>query len=103
MELTQSRLELAKTQPKKSDLDAAQAAVKAARAGYDHALQGPTEEDKRMALAQLRQAEAAVKLYQSQYDRIAGNPFAGMMAGELAVAAGHADAGRRRRRATTRC
>ena len=32
-----------------------------------------------MALAQLRQAEAAVKLYQSQYDRIAGNPFAAMM------------------------
>jgi multidrug resistance efflux pump len=79
VELAQSQLELAKTQPKKSDLDAAQAAVKAARAGYDRALQGPTEEDKRMALAQLRQAEAAVKLYQSQYDRIAGNPFAGMM------------------------
>ena len=36
-----------------------------------------------MALAQLRQAEAAVKLYQSQYDRIAGNPFAGMMAESL--------------------
>jgi multidrug resistance efflux pump len=79
LELTQSQLELAKTQPKKSDLDAAEAAVKAARAGYDRALQGPTDEDKRMALAQLRQAEAAVKLYQSQYDRIAGNPFAGMM------------------------
>jgi multidrug resistance efflux pump len=79
LELAQSQLELAKTQPKKTDLDAAQAAVKAARASYDRALQGPTEEDKRMALAQLRQAEAAVKLYQSQYDRIAGNPFAGMM------------------------
>jgi multidrug resistance efflux pump len=83
LELTQSQLELAKTQPKKSDLDAAQAAVSAARAGYNRALQGPTEEDKRMALAQLRQAEAAVKLYQSQYDRIAGNPFAGMMAESL--------------------
>ncbi len=79
LELTQSQLELAKTQPKKSDLDAAEAAVKAARAGYDRALKGPTDEDKRMTLAQLRQAEAAVKLYQSQYDRIAGNPFAGMM------------------------
>ena len=79
LELAASQLELAKTQPKKSDLDAAEAAVKAARAGYNRALQGPTEEDKRMALAQLRQAEAAVKLYQSQYDRIAGNPFAGMM------------------------
>jgi multidrug resistance efflux pump len=83
LDLTQSQLELAKTQPKKTDLDAAQAAVKAARAGYDRALKGPTDEDKRMALAQLRQAEAAVKLYQSQYDRIAGNPFAGMMAESL--------------------
>ena len=79
LELAQSQLELAKTQPKKADLDAAQAAVSAARAGYNRALQGPTEEDKRMALAQLRQAEAAVKLYQSQYDRIAANPFVGMM------------------------
>jgi multidrug resistance efflux pump len=79
LELAQSQLELAKTQPKKSDLDAAQAAVSAARASYNRALQGPTEEDKRMILAQLRQAEAAVKLYQSQYDRIASNPFVGMM------------------------
>ncbi len=83
LELAQSQLELAKTQPKKTDLDAAQAAVSAARAGYDRALKGPTDEDRRMALAQLRQAEAAVKLYQSQYDRIADNPFAGMMAESL--------------------
>ena len=32
-----------------------------------------------MALAQLRQAEAAVSVYQGQYDRISGNPYAGMM------------------------
>ncbi len=42
-----------------------------------------------MALAQLRQAEAAVSVYQAQYDRIAGNPFAGMMLESLQVAAGH--------------
>jgi HlyD family secretion protein len=83
LELAQSQLELAKTQPKQTDLDAAEAAVKAARAAYDRALKGPTDDDKRMALAQLRQAEAAVKLYQAQYDRIAGNPFAGMMAESL--------------------
>jgi multidrug resistance efflux pump len=83
LELTQAQLELAKTQPKKSDLDAAQAAVNAARAGYNRALQGATEEEKRMALAQLRQVEAAVKVYQGQYDRIAGNPFAAMMAESL--------------------
>ena len=79
LQLAQSQLELAKIQPKQTDLDAAEAAVKAGRAGYARALKGPTDEDKRMALAQLRQAEAAVKLYQSQYDRIANNPFAGMM------------------------
>jgi len=83
LELTQAQLELAKTQPKKSDLDAAQAAINAARAGYNRALQGATEEEKRMALAQLRQAEAAVKVYQGQYDRIAGNPFSAMMAESL--------------------
>jgi multidrug resistance efflux pump len=76
-------VELAKTQPQQADLDAAQAAVSAARAAYDRALQGATEEDVRMALAQLRQAEAAVSVYQGQYDRIAGNPYAGMMAESL--------------------
>jgi multidrug efflux pump subunit AcrA (membrane-fusion protein) len=79
LELAQSQVELAKTQPKKTDLDAAEAAVKAARAAYNRALGGATDEEKRMALAQLRQAEAAVSVYQSQYDRIASNPFAGMM------------------------
>lgn len=79
LELAQSQLELAQTQPKKTDLDAAQAAVSAARAAYNRALQGATDEEKRMALAQLKQAEAAVAVYQGQYDRIAGNPYAGMM------------------------
>ena len=79
LELAQSQLELAQTQPKQSDLDAAQAAVDAGRAAYSRALQGATEEEKRMALAQLRQAEAAVAVYQGQYDRISGNPYAGMM------------------------
>jgi len=72
-------LELAQQEPKESDLEAARSGVTAARAAYNRALQGPTEEDKRMALAQLRQAEAAVQLYQAQYDRIAGSPLAGMM------------------------
>ena len=79
LELAQSQVELAKTQPQKTDLDAAQAAVSAARAAYNRALGGATEEEKRMALAQLRQAEAAVSVYQGQYDRIAGNPASAMM------------------------
>ena len=51
----------------------------AAEAAYNRALKGATDEDKRMAFAQFRQAEEAVKLYQAQYDKIAGSPFAGMM------------------------
>ncbi len=79
LELAQSQVELARTQPQQADLDAAQAAVSAARAAYNRALQGATDEEKRMALAQLKQAEAAVAVYQGQYDRIAGNPYAAMM------------------------
>jgi multidrug resistance efflux pump len=79
LQLTQAQLELAKTQPQKTDLDAAQAAINAASAAYKRAKAGATEEEKRMVLAQLRQAEAAVAVYQGQYDRIAGNPYAGMM------------------------
>jgi multidrug resistance efflux pump len=77
--LARSQVELATAAPKQTDLDAAQAAVSAARAAYDRALQGATEEEKRMVLSQLRQAEAAVTVYQGQYDRIAGNPYAAMM------------------------
>ena len=97
VELAQSQLELATAEPKESDLDAARAGVEAARSAYQRALQGATEEDKRMALSQLRQAEAAVDLAQAQYDRIAGSPFAGIMPeslqlqqGTLALAAGAA-------------
>jgi len=79
LELAQSQLELATTKPQQSDLDAAQAAVNAGSAAYKRAREGATEEEKRMALAQLRQAEAAVSVYQGQYDRIAGNPYSGMM------------------------
>ncbi len=79
LELAQSQVELAKTQPQPSDVAAAEAAVNAARAAYNRALQGATDEEKRMVLAQLKQAEAAVSIYQGQYDRIAGNPYAAMM------------------------
>ena len=79
LELAQSQLELATQEPEATDLEAARAGVDAAQAAYQRALAGATEEDKRMVLAQLRQAEAAVSIYQAQYDRIAGSPFAAMM------------------------
>lgn len=79
VELAQSQLDLALTKPTATDLEAARSGVAAADAAYRRALAGATDEDKRMALSQLRQAEEAVKLYQAQYDKIAGSPFAGMM------------------------
>ena len=75
----QAQLDMAKSEPKESDLEAARAAVKAAEEAYQRALKGATPEDRRLALIQVRQAEEAVKLAQAQYDRIAGNPFAAMM------------------------
>lgn len=79
LEAAQAQLELATAKPSATDLEAARAAVAAAEAAYNRALKGPTDEEKRMALAQLRQAEAAVKVYQAQYDRIAGSPVAAML------------------------
>jgi multidrug resistance efflux pump len=79
VEAAQSQLDLATTKPTATDLEAARSGVAAAEAAYNRALKGATDEDKRMAFAQFRQAEEAVKLYQAQYDKIAGSPFAGMM------------------------
>ncbi|MEA3334534.1 MAG: efflux RND transporter periplasmic adaptor subunit [Chloroflexota bacterium] len=79
LELAQSQLDLAMTEPKQTDLDATRSAVDAARAAYEQALKGASEEDKRLALSQLKQAEAGVNIAQGMYDRIAGQPFASMM------------------------
>ncbi|HEY52263.1 MAG TPA: HlyD family efflux transporter periplasmic adaptor subunit [Caldilineae bacterium] len=79
LQAAQAQLELATADPEETDLEAARAAVKAADEAYKRALQGATAEDRKLALTQVRQAEEAVKLAQAQYDRIAGNPFAGMM------------------------
>ncbi len=79
LEMAQSQVELATQQPREIDLEAAQAGVAAAQAMYNQALAGASDEDKRMVLAQLRQAEAAVQISQGQYDRIAGQPFAAML------------------------
>ena len=83
LEAAQAQLDLATTPPTATDLEAAKSGVAAADAAYRRALSGATEEEKRMALAQLRQVEEAVKVYQAQYDRIAGNPYSGMMAESL--------------------
>ncbi len=79
LQVAQSQLELATAAPEETDLDAARAAVDAAEKGYTRALQGATAEDRKLVLTQVRQAEEMVKLAQSQYDRVAGSPFAGML------------------------
>jgi len=79
LQAAQSQLELATADPEEADLEAARAAVKAADEAYKRALQGATAEDRKLVFTQVRQAEEMVKLAQSQYDRIAGSPFAGMM------------------------
>ena len=79
LEAAQAQLDLVREEASEEDLEAARAGVTAAAAGYRRALEGPTEEDERMALAQLRQAEAAVTVAQAGYNRVKGNPFIGML------------------------
>ena len=79
LEMAQSQVELATQQPKETDMEAAKAGVAAAQAAYNQALAGASDEDKRMVLAQLQQAQAGVQISQAMYDRIAGQPFAAML------------------------
>lgn len=75
----QSQLDLLLADPEAADIAAAQAAVNAAGAGYQRAVNGATEEDLTMALAQVRQAEAAVNVAQAAYNQVKGNPNIGML------------------------
>lgn len=64
---------------KEQDLAAARAAIAAASAAYARASGGPTDEEQRLALAQLMQAQAAVTVAQAGYNVVKGNPNIGMM------------------------
>jgi len=75
----QSQLDMLQADPEAADLAAAQAAVNAAGAGYQRAVNGATEEELTMALAQVRQAEAAVNVAQAAYNQVKGNPNIGML------------------------
>ena len=77
LEAAQAQLDLVldQVEPEAADVEAAQAAVNAAAAAYTRALEGATEEDRRAALAQLKQAEAAVTVAQAGYNRVKGNPL----------------------------
>lgn len=75
----QSQLDLLLSDPEAADLAAAQAALNAAGAGYQRAVDGASAEDLTMALAQVRQAEAAVNMAQAAYNQVKGNPNIGML------------------------
>ena len=75
LEAAQSQLDLLLLDPEEEDLEAARAAVSAASAAYQRAREGATDEDERMALAQLKQAEAAVTVAQAGYNQVKGNPM----------------------------
>lgn len=75
LEAAQSQLDLILLEPEEEDLEAARAGVSAAAAAYQRAREGATDEDERMALAQLRQAEAAVTVAQAGYNQVKGNPM----------------------------
>ena len=74
LEAAQSQLELLLEEPSEEDLNAAKAAVNAAAAGYQRALDGADAEDITLAETQVRQADAGVRQAQAAYNQVRGNP-----------------------------
>ena len=79
LEAAKSQLDLLNDPAKDADIAAAQAAVNAAAAAYQRAVNGPTDEERRAALAQLKSAQAAVTVAQAAYNRVKGDPNIGML------------------------
>jgi len=79
LDAVKSQQDLLNDAPKEADLEAARAAVAAAGAAYTRAANGPTDEERRLALAQLKQAQAAVTVAQAGYNLVKGNPNIGAL------------------------
>jgi multidrug resistance efflux pump len=79
LEAAKSQLDLLQDPAKAQDIAAAQAAIDAAAAAYNRATNGPTDEERRLGLAQLKSAQAAVTVAQAAYNRVKGDPSIGMM------------------------
>jgi len=79
LEAATAQLALVKMPPDEDDLAAAQATVNAAGAAYTRASGGLTQEEQRLVLAQLKQAQAAVTVAQAAYNQVKGNPAIGML------------------------
>ena len=65
--------------PANYDLAAAQAAVDSAKAAYRRLIDGPDEEEIRVARANLDQAQASLSQAQEAYDQVANRPDVSMM------------------------
>jgi HlyD family secretion protein len=65
--------------PANYDLAAAQAAVDSAKASYQQLVNGPDEEEIRVARANLDQAQASLSQAQEDYDQVANRPNVSMM------------------------
>ena len=61
------------------DIAAAQAAVSSAQANYKRVQEGPTPEELAQSQAALDSADAALRQAQAAYDKVASNPFVGML------------------------
>lgn len=79
LDAANAQLSLIQTPPDADDLAAAEAALNAAAAAYQRANGGLTEEEQRLVLAQLKQAQAAVTVAQAAYNQVKGNPAIGML------------------------
>lgn len=75
----QAQLDLVRVAADPDDIAAAEAAVAAAGAAYQRAIGGATAEEQRLALAQLKMAEAAVTVAQAGYNQVKGNPAIGAL------------------------
>jgi multidrug resistance efflux pump len=75
LQASQSQVELLGLKPSEEEIEAARAAVTAAEAIYQRALNGPTEQQVTQAQAQLFQAEAEMRRAQAAYDQLAWNPL----------------------------
>ncbi len=75
----QAQLDLVQVAADPDDVAAAEAAVAAAGAAYQRAIGGATAEEQRLALAQLKMAEAGVTVAQAGYNLVKGNPAIGAL------------------------
>lgn len=75
----QAQLDLVQVAADPDDVAAAEAGVAAAGAAYQRAIGGATAEEQRLALAQLKMAEAAVTVAQAGYNQVKGNPAIGAL------------------------